>query len=533
MRFVLPFFALLLLVSCQQRQPDEISLKYIPVKQAEYWGYIDQSGNNVIAPQFDRAFTFREGLALVRNSDHKYGFIDEKGQYKIQPAYKDAGGFSEGLANVVKENQRIEYIDRSGRTEITLDGSIETAYPFKEGVAMIRKDEKYGYIDKKGKIIIPAQYEEAGHFSEGKAYVVLSGSDKDQQYGYINKEGKLVINPQFERAGDFKEGMAMIKTGKKYGFISESGKISITPQFDEVGRFRNGLAPAKQGDLWGFIDKEGKWKINPQFKYAYEFTGAGIAAVKPSISDKWGFTNKKGETVIEAQFESVTPFFDGVSIAELNGKYGVVDSKGKYKVNPQYEDCYLYGGDYASIESDYFDIDGMIGLIFNKYSATSFKNISKGATFRSLQKEFPSLNHENYYRLEPSREEKTDLLKLDQIGIFCDRDKFMTSYDTYNDDAPLEAAVFKYKLRGKAEDRKKEILKLLKDAVPSEMQKEYREDKYILLHNNNYYITMLMDSGDLLVAVSFSRDIALPRELRDSQSEAVSDSIISRQDSTR
>jgi hypothetical protein len=46
------------------------------------------------------------------------------------------------------------------------------------------QDGKYGYIDKTGKIVIKPQFDFAESFSEGLAWVSISGKD-----GYINKTG--------------------------------------------------------------------------------------------------------------------------------------------------------------------------------------------------------------------------------------------------------------------------------------------------------------------------------------------------------
>ena len=43
------------------------------------WGYIDQQGEVAIAPQFDYAADFSEGLAAVQQ-DGRYGYIDTDGK---------------------------------------------------------------------------------------------------------------------------------------------------------------------------------------------------------------------------------------------------------------------------------------------------------------------------------------------------------------------------------------------------------------------------------------------------------------------
>ena len=64
------------------------------------------------------------------------------------------------------------------------------SYSFSEGLAMVLKGEKYGYINKSGKEIIPCQYDGASYyFSEGLAFVV-----KDGLLGVIDKKGNCTFD---------------------------------------------------------------------------------------------------------------------------------------------------------------------------------------------------------------------------------------------------------------------------------------------------------------------------------------------------
>ena len=60
--------------------------------------------------------------------------------------------------------------------------------------------------------------------------------------GYIDSTGKIVIQPQFEGASNFSEGLDVVATGNKEGFIDETGKLVIEPRFDTAREFSEGLA---------------------------------------------------------------------------------------------------------------------------------------------------------------------------------------------------------------------------------------------------------------------------------------------------
>ena len=62
------------------------------------------------------------------------------------------------------------------------------------------------------------------------------------KYGFIDKSGKVVIEPQFDSASNFSEGFACVEKDGKWGFIDKSGKVVIEPQFDDADAFSEGLA---------------------------------------------------------------------------------------------------------------------------------------------------------------------------------------------------------------------------------------------------------------------------------------------------
>ncbi len=114
--------------------------------------FIDRSGKTIIPPDKSKCVLgFTEGLAMVIiNKTNKYGFIDSTGKWAIAPRFDDALPFSEGLAPVCSR-KRYGYIDKNGKfaIEAQYDGSL----PFCQGIARVMIDDKWGYINRSGKWI--------------------------------------------------------------------------------------------------------------------------------------------------------------------------------------------------------------------------------------------------------------------------------------------------------------------------------------------------------------------------------------------
>ena len=65
---------------------------------------------------------------------------------------------------------------------------------------------KWGYINKKGGLLIEPIFDECKNFSNGLAVVRIKG-----KWGYINKTGNIIIAPEYQEAYDFSESLAVVK----------------------------------------------------------------------------------------------------------------------------------------------------------------------------------------------------------------------------------------------------------------------------------------------------------------------------------
>jgi hypothetical protein len=108
--------------------------------------------------------------------------------------------------------------------------------------------------------VIEPQFQVASAFSDGLARV-----SKDRLFGYIDKRGKWVIPTRFEHASEFSEGLAGVPLGEKgWGFIDRTGKVVIPARFGWVyGGFRHGIAEVASDRKLAYINKMGEWVWQP------------------------------------------------------------------------------------------------------------------------------------------------------------------------------------------------------------------------------------------------------------------------------
>ena len=201
---------------------------------------------------------------------------------------------------------------------------------FHNGMAVVIKNEKIGYINSFGKEIIPCKYDihDNSNYSEGFAVVC-----KDSYYGYIDKSGKEITKIVYSDATEFKNGFALVEKGGKWGFIDKTGKEIISPIFDYARNFSEGVAVVCKNEKWGFVDKTGKEVIHCEYEYANDFS-EGLAPVQKN--GKGGYINKKGEIVIPFQYGGYpNSFIDGYACVWQDGNF-LIDITGK-QVSEKYD----------------------------------------------------------------------------------------------------------------------------------------------------------------------------------------------------
>lgn len=83
----------------------------------------------------------------------------------------------------------------------------------------------YVHADNRSEVI-PQRFERAMRFSDGLAAVRINGL-----FGYINIDGEVVIKPAFDAAGPFNNGLAEVLIGDHTGVINQAGKLVLPAQY--------------------------------------------------------------------------------------------------------------------------------------------------------------------------------------------------------------------------------------------------------------------------------------------------------------
>ena len=102
----------------------------------------------------------------------------------------------------------------------TKESKYDVQGPFYNGLARVKQNKKWGFIDTTGSMIIPLKYDQVENFSDGIAKVRI-----DHRWGLVNTSGTQIIKPMFDFIYDFENGKAKVTAGGKTAYIDKNGNL--------------------------------------------------------------------------------------------------------------------------------------------------------------------------------------------------------------------------------------------------------------------------------------------------------------------
>ena len=160
-----------------------------------YNGYINYSGDEIITldSKYYRIGDFHDGLACVE-SENGCGFIDHTGKVVIPEIYSSYRGywseFQDGYAIVYSEKESgFGVIDKSGKVLIPFKHGDIT---YSDGIFHVIENDKNVFYDTNGKCL--SSINDIGDYSEGLAVII-----KDDIYGYIDLKGNSTFDIENEK----------------------------------------------------------------------------------------------------------------------------------------------------------------------------------------------------------------------------------------------------------------------------------------------------------------------------------------------
>ena len=244
------------------------------------YGYADEEGETAIDAKFAECGYFNSEetpTAPVIDENNEAYYINQDGsKYSvIKPEkinVKKLGMISSGVA-VVQDDENYYLCNLDGEV---IAGPYKYISTINGDVGVVQDNEGWKIIDNKGDFLSEEVFEGFVVDEKEISYrqdVLLA--KRNNKYIIVDKKGKAVSNAEFDDAKMFIDSYAAVKVGTKWGFVDTKGKMIVEPAYEDAKSFSNSLAAVSNGSLWGYItvkDNSVKQAIDFAFTQANSFS---------------------------------------------------------------------------------------------------------------------------------------------------------------------------------------------------------------------------------------------------------------------
>lgn len=241
---------------------------------------------------------------------------------------------------------------------------------YREGLARIKKDQVFGFLNYCGDEVIPCQYETSEAFNNGRAlvkkvdwyYIDLKGQESDAllnvmdvkavmygislarfktgKYAFIDNKYDITKAPisafYDEIVPFFGKDVFRVREGNKYGIITLQGVVKLDPNYDNIDiSGASHLYKITQNGKFGLIDTMWKIRFTPEFDLIGQFNQSGLAVCK--VGENFRLINH--HTYKSSQLYKSIGTYNNLGLAQIQdatGNFGLINTDLQVIVEPMY-----------------------------------------------------------------------------------------------------------------------------------------------------------------------------------------------------
>ncbi len=212
---------------------------------------------------------------------------------------------------------------------------------YREGLARIKKDQVFGFLNYCGDEVIPCQYEIAEAFNNGRALV------KKVDWYFIDSKGQesdMLLNVVDAKAMSYGISLARFKDGK-YAFIDNKYDVTKAPisgLYDEiVPIFGKDIFRVREGSKYGLITLQGVTKLETNYENI-DISGASHL-YKITQNGKMGLVDTLWKVKFAPEFDLIGDFNpNGLAVCKVAENFRLISNK-TYKSSQLYRSIGFFG----------------------------------------------------------------------------------------------------------------------------------------------------------------------------------------------
>ena len=170
-------------------------------------------------PQYEVVGKLSNGMVAVKEG-FLYGFVNSKNEYVVKAQYQQVEDFYNGHARV-KLNDKWGMIDTNGK--VTVACSYDEIEHYHGTIWRVKKGDLYGLVSAaNGTLVQAVKYSEISL----KIRCKRAGMCINNKSGFFDENGKVVIAAKYDWIGNFQDdGTASVEIGRKIYYINTSGAV--------------------------------------------------------------------------------------------------------------------------------------------------------------------------------------------------------------------------------------------------------------------------------------------------------------------
>ncbi len=125
------------------------------------------------------------------------------------------------------EEEKWGYKDSNG--DIVIGATYDSVTPFYEMRAVVSLDQKYGLIDSYGQRVIALDFDDLSYDNSCFCVAEIEG-----RHGVINRRGEVIIPLEWDWISDFSNGAFVVEKDNKFGLMNISGRAITELKYDDI-----------------------------------------------------------------------------------------------------------------------------------------------------------------------------------------------------------------------------------------------------------------------------------------------------------
>jgi hypothetical protein len=297
-------------------------MSHLVMKRGKDYFLINRKGQKI-----STNFTFIKRVSnklFSTTTNTTYGVLNNKGKLITETDNKFYGPYEHGKIYVKYTDNKNTYYDKNFKKIPTAQYNWVGNYV--NGFAPVGRNKKYGFINTKGKEILPLIYDSPGNGFQHKdgAIVQLNG-----KWGVINRKGKNVIPFKYDFIY-FSNGLYHLTINQKNGLADTAGFIIIPPAYGSIHPTYD-INNAENYFVWlnsknGIIDKDRNIVVPIVYDFMNNFYYEGMLEVRKG--ELFGFVDRNGKEIIPCKYDYVQQFENGIALVQASSEEKCIDRYG-------------------------------------------------------------------------------------------------------------------------------------------------------------------------------------------------------------